>query len=366
MPSLADTLASIPGYGAYIARRQMNEQQPMQELQQAGAALSLQGILEKQGQEAQLRKALAESGGDPDAALKAALTSGNVGAAAKLSPIIQARETAATRKEAQAQRAQQFIMQLDQRQDVLDQKREEFLQRTEDAKQRTMFEQWYKGESLKNRQAQDAISNQLRAQGIELQRRDMQPLVPIVGPDGKPVLATRELAVGKTPAGAGSKAEAVEAGKADVDKDIITLKSAIDSLHEGGGITSTTKGVLSNVGRWASNTGVGQTLGSMGGTYNQKARDVIAQARPLLLRSIMQATGMSARSLDSNAELKLWLSTATDPTKGYEANIEALNNIARKYGSGGFMVMEFATEAEAIASGVKGKVKIGGRNATIQ
>jgi hypothetical protein len=72
----------------------------------------------------------------------------------------------------------------------------------------------------------------------------------------------------------------------------------------------------------------------MGGTTNQKQRDIILQARPLLLRSIMQATGMSAKNLDSNAELKLWLSTATDPTKGYEANTEALNNIARKYGSG--------------------------------
>ena len=48
----------------------------------------------------------------------------------------------------------------------------------------------------------------------------------------------------------------------------------------------------------------------------------------------MKATGMSAKQMDSNAELKLWLSTATDPTKGYEANIEALNNIASKYGSG--------------------------------
>jgi len=78
-------------------------------------------------------------------------------------------------------------------------------------------------------------------------------------------------------------------------------------------------------------------MGQMGGTFNQKSRDVISQARPLLLRSIMQATGMSAKNLDSNAELKLWLSTATDPTKGYEANMEALNNIAGKYGSGGFM-----------------------------
>ena len=164
-----------------------------------------------------------------------------------------------------------------------------------------------------------------------------EPLVQIIGPNGSPTWVERKDAVGKTPAGAGSKAEAVAAGKTEIDRDVITLKSALDQLKVGGGITSTEKGVLPNVGAWSANTGVGQTLGSMGGTTNQKARDVIAQARPLLLRSIMQATGMSAKNLDSNAELKLWLSTATDPTKGYEANIEALNNIASKYGSGAIM-----------------------------
>lgn len=164
-----------------------------------------------------------------------------------------------------------------------------------------------------------------------------QPLVQIVGADGKPTWVERKDAIGKTPAGAGSKAESIAAGKAEIDRDVVTLKAALDQLKEGGGITSTEKGVIPNVGSWAANTAVGQTLGSMGGTTNQKARDVVSQARPLLLRSIMQATGMSAKNLDSNAELKLWLATATDPTKGYEANIEALNNIAEKYGSGGFM-----------------------------
>src|SRR3990167_4230766 len=37
-------LADIPGYGAYIQRRQMNEQKPLQELQQVGA---VQGLLAK-------------------------------------------------------------------------------------------------------------------------------------------------------------------------------------------------------------------------------------------------------------------------------------------------------------------------------
>ena len=187
--------------------------------------------------------------------------------------------------------------------------------------------------------SQQTFLAQQRREGAADRRANMpvQPLVQVMGPNNTPTWVERKDAIGKVPAGAGSKAEQVIAGKAEVDSSVITLKSALDQLSEGGGITSTEKGVISNIGSWAANTPVGQTMGSMGRTTNQKARDVISQARPLLLRSIMQATGMSARSLDSNAELKLWLSTATDPTKGYEANIEALNNIAEKYGSGGFL-----------------------------
>lgn len=193
--------------------------------------------------------------------------------------------------------------------------------------------------SKEEAQAQMIAANERNARLIASLRAptEVQPLVQVVGDDGKPKWVERKDAIGKTPAGAGSKAESIAAGKEEIDRDVITLKSALDQLKADGGITSTENGVIQNIGSWAANTGVGQTLGSMGGTTNQKARDVILQARPLMLRSIMQATGMSAKNLDSNAELKLWLATATDPTKGYEANIEALNNIASKYGSGGFM-----------------------------
>ena len=43
----------------------------------------------------------------------------------------------------------------------------------------------------------------------------------------------------------------------------------------------------------------------------------------------MQAMGISAKQLDSNAELKLWLSAATDPTLDLQANKSALANLER-------------------------------------
>ena len=164
-----------------------------------------------------------------------------------------------------------------------------------------------------------------------------QPLVQIMGANGQPQWVERKDAIGKTPAGAGSKAEATIAGKADVDKDVVKLKSMLDDLKAGGGITDTSEGALSNVGAYISSSPMGQAAGGAVGSKNQKARDELLMIRPSLLRSIMQSTGMSARQMDSNTELKLWLSTATDPTKSYQANIGALNSIAEKYGSGGFL-----------------------------
>lgn len=206
-----------------------------------------------------------------------------------------------------------------------------------------------RAENAANREAQLRAAASMRAPAA------VQPLVQIMGENGQPIWAERKDAVGKVPAGAGSKAEASIAGSADVDKDVVKLKDMLDRLKEGGGITDTTKGAGSNIGAAIGASGVGQTIGGALGTKNQSARNELLMIRPSLLRSIMSSTGMSAKQMDSNAELKLWLSTATDPTKDYQANIAALDNIARKYGSGGFLEAPAALTAPntpgAIAEG---------------
>jgi len=128
------------------------------------------------------------------------------------------------------------------------------------------------------------------------------------------------------------KTQAKEAGAGDVSLEIVKLKDSYDKLLVGGGITDPSLKVGSNIMGKVSSSAVGQTLGSTFGTKNQTERDKIAQTRPLLMGAIMKATGMSAKQIDSNAELKLWLSTATDPNKSYEANIAALQNIENLYG----------------------------------
>jgi hypothetical protein len=120
-----------------------------------------------------------------------------------------------------------------------------------------------------------------------------------------------------------------------VDELVATLRDQFTQLNEGGGITNTDSGLLGNVGAGIASSGPGQAVGKLAGTKNQSMRNQIQQTRPRLLSAVMAATGMSARQLDSNAELKLWLSAATDPTLDYQANMEALNNILNLYGTGG-------------------------------
>lgn len=126
-------------------------------------------------------------------------------------------------------------------------------------------------------------------------------------------------------------AEKLAAGQGDVDIAIGTLRDAYDRLEKGGGITSTENSAMGNIIPSLSSSGVGQMVGKAIGSQNQSARNDIAMARPALLASLMKATGMSAKQMDSNAELKLWLSTATDPTLDVESNRRALNNIEKKY-----------------------------------
>jgi hypothetical protein len=128
------------------------------------------------------------------------------------------------------------------------------------------------------------------------------------------------------------KTQAKAAGAGDVSTEIIKLKDSYDKLFKGGGITDPSLSGYKNIVAKASTTPLGQGFASTFGTQNATERDKISQSRPLLMGAIMRATGMSAKAIDSNAELKLWLATATDPTKSYEANIEALQNIENLYG----------------------------------
>jgi len=138
---------------------------------------------------------------------------------------------------------------------------------------------------------------------------------------------------GKEPAAA-AKALAVDAGRQGVTDVVEDLRKSYDALDASGGITNPSKGGVDNFMAGVRSSAPGQAAGKLLGTADQSERNNILQARPLLMQAIMKATGMTSKQLDSNAELKLWLATATDPSLDVKANRAALDRIVKMYGLG--------------------------------
>lgn len=130
------------------------------------------------------------------------------------------------------------------------------------------------------------------------------------------------------------KTQAKNQGALDFDTQITNLRDKYRQLDQMGGIVNPDKSTISNIIAGAESSGLGQIVGGKLGTQAQSIRNEIAQARPLLLQSIKQATGMSSKQMDSNAELQLYLRSATDPNIDIKANLNALDNIQSLYGSG--------------------------------
>jgi hypothetical protein len=76
---------------------------------------------------------------------------------------------------------------------------------------------------------------------------------------------------------------------------------------------------------------LGQTVGGAVGTKEQTARKEIDSSRMRLLTAIMAATGQSAKQLDSNTELKIWLDSLGSTKGDYESNMAILQNIENAF-----------------------------------
>jgi len=133
---------------------------------------------------------------------------------------------------------------------------------------------------------------------------------------------------------ADQKAQLQKSGEGTVGGVVADLRDKYTQLNAENGIVSTNNRFGTNMGASFGASGVGQMLNGIVGTKTQSIRDSIAMTRPLLLQAIMKASGMSAKQMDSNAELKLHLATATDPQKGLEANLEALDRLESLFGGG--------------------------------
>ena len=125
--------------------------------------------------------------------------------------------------------------------------------------------------------------------------------------------------------------QSLNEGKQLASDQIQGLRNEYNILNKNMAITSEQNRLGSNVGAWASGTAPGQFVGKLFGTESSTARDVIRMSRPALMQTLVKASGMSAKQIDSNAEMKLMLDQATDPSAGYEANMKALDNLEKRF-----------------------------------
>lgn len=124
------------------------------------------------------------------------------------------------------------------------------------------------------------------------------------------------------------KGATIEPGAAENFRSITgEMRKAYDNLHRSGATVDPNQGAGTNITARLRSSGVGQLVEGALGTSDQTERDKITGARPALMQAIVKATGMSSKQIDSNAEMKMMLQQATDPTMSYPANMTALKRL---------------------------------------
>jgi hypothetical protein len=123
-------------------------------------------------------------------------------------------------------------------------------------------------------------------------------------------------------------------GKGEVANIIGGLASKYNELATTGGMTSTKKGTMENIGSYLANTALGQEAGKMTATQEQSLRNEIRAQSPVLLQGIKKATGMTAKEMDSNADVKRWMEAMGSTTFDVQSTLGILKSLNAQFGSG--------------------------------
>jgi hypothetical protein len=65
--------------------------------------------------------------------------------------------------------------------------------------------------------------------------------------------------------------------------------------------------------------------------------------RQTTLSALMGATGMSAKQIDSNAEMRAYVDSLSNPGQPVQAIVDTLNNLSQRFGRGKVMTVEDIT-----------------------
>lgn len=108
-----------------------------------------------------------------------------------------------------------------------------------------------------------------------------------------------------------------------------SIKQNFQKLGDMGGIVDDRLGWQQNIARSARASDLGQYFGKKTGSQIQTIRNEINMAKPSLMLDLMQSSGASARALDSDNELRLWLTSVGDTQVSLQTNMAMLERIQK-------------------------------------
>lgn len=123
-----------------------------------------------------------------------------------------------------------------------------------------------------------------------------------------------------------------ERGRQTVNTVLDEMSANYDELNKLKGIPSTEGSILENLAAGIGASELGQQAGKFMGTEEQSLRNKIQGSLPILMQSIMKATGMTATQLNSERELQAFMKAVTDPTTDIQAVKSQLDLLRRLYG----------------------------------
>jgi hypothetical protein len=189
-------------------------------------------------------------------------------------------------------------------------------------------------QSLNN---QDALIG-ARREELQLQRDKMnQP------PDAVKVAQfyAQNPDVPKPPTATSIKADRDQAsmmkGKENLSKVLGRLTDTINELDESEGIANPDRGLWPNAKAYVQSSEYGQRAGTALATENQSKRKQMLNMRTVVSNLVRQASGMSAKSFDSNFELQTYLNSIADPQVDKYANLVAIDVLDQTFGLGGLL-----------------------------
>lgn len=215
------SLANIPFYGAYVAKKQMNEDKAFSDIKEASALLGLKNAIQQQKDEQQLKATLSQ-GGDIESALQAAIRSGNVAVASKLAPLVEAR-----RKANEGRVMGPGSQLLGPNNEVLHTVpfRQEQPQEPPDVRMVNFYQQ------LPDNDPRKALLKQIIDAKTRPPQSPADPLVPTRGPDGRAVYTPRSQAAGQeVPPSSSNRPPPAEIMRMNVA--LVAMDKALDSYEE--------------------------------------------------------------------------------------------------------------------------------------